>query len=469
MKKIIAILLAALLLLSYIPVSAAEPDTDASVVSGCRTLDAQVPLLGSGQLVSNTSAAMLYEANTDTLMYAHNADAQIQPASLLKIMTALIAVEKGKMDDVVTVREEVLSTLASDAVTVDLVPDEVVSVKDLLYCMMVGSGNDAAVVLADHVMGDQQTFVGEMNRYAAELGCTATNFANVHGLHDDTQYTTVRDVTRILSHAIKNPQFVEVFNAKYYEMPQTNKSEPRSLATQNYLINNDKVVIYYDERVTGGRTAVNNDRSRSIATTAQSNGMNLICIVFGSKSQYEKDGYTEKVFGGYTETKQLLDMGFTGYRSAQILYPEQVLQQLPVLNGDCDVSVGIQSSVSAVIADDAAAINGLSYRYANESGLTAPIKKGQRLSSLEIWQGSVCIAQAETYAMNSVSVAGSVFGENNDRKGSVGIGTVILYVFIGIAAVFGGIVAVLYVLRFIRVCKIKRQSRRNSRNRRRSR
>lgn len=467
MKKFCALCLALLLLLCNMPVLAADV-SDASVTAGCNSLDGQVPLLGTGQLISNAQSVVLYETNTDSMMYAYNADEQVGPASLLKILTALIAIEKGNMDDVVTVRQEVLSTLDPDAAVVELVPDEVLTVKDLLYCMMVASGNDAAVILADHVMGDQQAFVEEMNRYASELGCTGTNFTNVHGLHDDSQYTTARDMGRILVHALKNEAFCELFGTKYYNVPKTNKSDIRYLETQNYLINNDRVIIHYDERVTGSRTAVNPDQTRSIASVAQLNDMELICVVIGAKSQFEADGYSVKVFGGYDETRELFDMGFTGYKTAQILQPDQVLQQTAVMNGDCDISIGTRSGARCVIPANMD-INGLSFRYANETPLTAPLEKGQKLSDLQVYYGSVCVAQTETYAMNSVRVAGTVFTDSNNGNGGVGILTVVLYVIGGIFVLVLSSFIVLFLLRSSRIAKMKRQSRRNSRNRRRSR
>ncbi len=467
MKKF-SILLAVILLVLLPTTVLADAPADISVTGGCSTLDAQVPVLGSVQLVSNTAAAILYETNTDTLMYAYNADTQAQPASLLKIMTALIAIEKGSMDDAVTVREETLDTLPIDAAVVGLEIDEVLTVNDLLYCMMVSSGNDAAVVLAEHIMGTQEAFVAEMNRYAAEFGCTGTNFTNVTGLHDKNQYTTARDVAKILSKAIGNEQFCQAFGAKTYDMSKTNKSEVRNLATQNFLINNDRVEIYYDERVNGGRTAVNNDRTRSIASVAESNGMELICVVIGARSQFENDGYTEKVFGGYDETKQLLDMAFNGYKTAQVLFADQVLQQSSVLNGNCDVSVGVKDPVYSVIPQNAD-INGLDYRYAEEAGLSAPIEKGQKLSALQIWNGPICIAQTETYAMNSVGVAGAVFNDDTAKNGQTSVFLIVLCVLGGIFAVLLVIFLILFGLRRYRIAKVKLQSRRHSRNRRRSR
>ena len=468
MKKITAILLVLILAFSILPVSAVESGENTSISGGCNTLDGQLPYLGNQMLISNAAAAFLYETNTDTVMYAQNADAQVSPASLLKILTALIAIEKGSLTDVVTVKADVLSTLPVDAAVVELVADEVVTVEDLLYCMMVGSGNDAAVALADHVLGSQQAFVTEMNRYAAELGCTGTNFTNVHGLYDKNQYTTARDMARILVKAIQNEEFCKVFGAKYYSVPETNKSSARHLATQNYLINNDKVVAYFDERVTGGRTAVNNDQTRSIASTAQVNDMNLICIVFGAKSQFEKDGYSVKVFGGYDETKKLFDLGFTGNRTAQILHAGQVMQQNSVMNGGSDVIIGTHEGAASVIPDGASE-NQLTYRYVNEVPLTAPIEKDQRVSTLQIWYGSVCLAQTDLYAMNKVVPAGTQFADTGKNGGAAAFWSVLLYVLGGICVIaLLGFVALL-LLRASRVAKAKRQSRRNSRNRRRSR
>lgn len=468
MKKFSIILLVILYAVCMIPVSAEDTSTDASVISGSRTLDGQVPVLGNQQIIKNMKSAILYEPNSDTLLYSYNPDEKLPPSSLLKILTALIAIEKGNLSDAVTVREEVLATLDKDAVSVKLTVDEVVTVKDLLYCMMVGSGNDAAVILADHVLGSQQAFVTEMNKYAMELGCTNTNFTNVHGLHEENQYTTARDVARFLSYAIANSQFCEIFEAKEYTVPATNKSEERILSSQNYLMNNDDNVNYYDERVKGSRTAVANDRSRNIASTAQVNDMELICVVMGSESQYEKDGYSVRVFGGYNETTSLLDFGSNGYKTAQVLYPNQIVLQKPVTDGSCDLMIGTHSGAYAVIPDNVME-ESLSYRYVNEVPLTAPVEKGQRVSTLQIWSGNVCISQTELYAMNRVEPAGTQFLQSDTNTQGIGILKTVLY-FVGAVTIVGflGILCI-SALRTFRIAKVKRQRRRNRMYHRRSR
>lgn len=467
MKKTTLICITVLLLLISIPVSATDITENSVGTISCKTLDALTPFVGTQQLVSNTGSAILYETNTDTLMYAYNADAPMSPASLVKILTALIAIEKGSMDDVVTVQGDTLATLAIDALVVDLVNDEVLTVKDLLNCMMVGSGNDAAIVLAVHVLGSQQAFVDEMNRYAQELGCTSTNFTNVHGLHDDAQYTTARDMAKIFVKAIQNPELCELMGIKTITVPKTNKSDERHLVSQNALLN-DNNITYYDARVVGGRTGVANDRTRSVATVAEVDSMQLICIVMGSKSQYEKDGYTEKVSGGYNETKQLLDIGFSGYKTAQILYPGQAIQQKPVTNGSCEVVVGTSDSIFAVLPENVR-VQDLVYKYTNEINMTAPLEKGQRLSTLEIWYGSSCIAQTEVYAMNRVAVAGTEFAEKEKDNGVREFLTIVLYLLGGILGIAVLVFVGLFAVRSVRVMNVKRQSRRNSRNRRRSR
>ena len=468
MRKFVTFSFILIYLLFAIPVSATQFSEDVSVVSGSSTLDGCVPILGSQLIDGNMKSAILYEVNSDTLMYAYNADEKLPPSSLLKILTALIAIENGTLSDAVTVQESVLATLDPDAAKVKLVVDEVITVKDLIYCMMVASGNDAAVVLADHVLGGQQAFVAEMNRYAAELGCVNTNFTNVHGLHDENQYTTARDIARILAKAIENEEFCACFGARYYTVPETNKTEERKLSSQNYLINNDQDVNYFDERVTGSRTALANDRSRGVASVAEVNDMKLICIVMGAGSKYEDDGYTVRVYGGYNETKKMLDLAFNGYKTAQLLFPNQVIMQKSVMNSSSDVSIGTKDAAYSVIPDDMME-NGLVYRYVNEVPLSAPVEKGQRVSTLQIWCGNVCVSQNDLYALNSVKSVNAMFEDDGSDPSSVGVFRVILLVL----GVLAGLVVVsfgaLYFLRISRIAKTKRHRRRNSAYRRRSR
>ena len=471
MRKLTVFLLVLCILICIVPVMAEEQAQDFSVTNGCNTIEGQVPFLGTQKILENGKAFILYEANTDTLMYADNADEQLPPASLVKILTALIAVEKGKLDDAVTVKEKVLATLDPDAVRVQpkLVADEVLTVKDLLHCMMVAAANDAAVVLANHIMGDQKAFVAEMNRYAKEFGCTNTNFTNVHGLHDKEQYTSARDSARILAKAIKNEQFCEIFFADKYVVPASNKNESRLLVSQNYLMNKDIVVIHYDERVKGSRTGTTTDGTTNIATCAEVDDMQLISVVLGSESAYDEKTGRVKVFGGYGETQQLLDMGFTDHKAGQLVYEDQILKQVPIPGGSSDVTISSKEARASVIPADAGRAQ-LEYRYVNEVPLSLPVQEGQRVSTLQIWCNNICIAQTDIFAMNSVIAEDQVFSDEGKQSGKLSAFFGGFLKFFGAVLMIGLLVAaVLYLRRLHKIAKKKQQHRRNSRNRRRSR
>ena len=442
MKRLFAIsilLCVSLLVCQFvIPVFATEENTsfDGSVVSGCHSADAMASLLGNGQIVANAQAVFLYDVNSDTLMHAWNPDVSVEPSSLVKIMTALIAVEQGQLDDAVTVKQSVLDTVPDDAVSSELVADEVMTLKDLLYCMMIDSGNDAAAVLADHVAGSQSVFVEWMNAKAEELGCANTCFTNVHGLYDEGQMTTARDVGKILAAATKNEQFTEIFSTVYYDVPATNKSEERKLVTGNLLMS-DEMEINFDERVTGGRTGVASDGTRCLAVTAESGTMKLISVLIGSSASYEDGGNTYHSAGGYAETQKLLDAGFTGYYSTQILYEGQVLTQRSVLNGSSSVSLGCASSVSTVLPEGVS-LNQLSFRYVNgDAELEAPIQKGDVICGVEVWFGGLCIAYTNLYALNSVTEAYElVVGRAQNPVSWWGVALIVIAVLACIAVVF---------------------------------
>ena len=385
-----------------LPVFADEIE-DISVLSGCSSIDGQVPMLGNTQLIENMQSAVVFETTTGTLMYAWNADQQLFPAGLVKILTALVAVEQGSMQDAVTVKQQVIEQISEGARTSDLQVDEVFTLEQLLYCLLVEGSNDAALVIADHISGSQASFVDRMNAYAQELGCTGSVFTNVHGLHDEQQVTTARDMARILTKAVQNEKFVEIFGTTTYSLEKTNKSEARELESSNHLMHQNLYEIYFDERVTGGRTGENNLGLRNMATTAQEGSMQLICVVLGCESKVNDRSIVEKI-GGFDETSQLLDLAFNGYTTAQLLGDGQSLKQYSVRNGISDVVVGPKSTVSAVVPVDEA--NGtLTYQYKDlENAFSAPVEEGRRMSTVEIWCGNVCLAQADLFAMHDVVV-----------------------------------------------------------------
>lgn len=438
-----------------------------SSVSGSYSADATQQLIGPELQIENVKSAFLYEVSTQTLMYALNPDAQLPPSSLVKIMTALLVVERGNLTDSVTVAQSTLDSVAIGAASADLLAGETMPLGDLLYCMMVGSANDAAAVMAEHVAGSQDAFVALMNERAAALGCTGTHFVNVHGLHDDQQVTTVRDMTKILADAMKNELFRAVFSAISYTVPSTNLSEQRYLASNNFLRNNTEMPLYYDARVTGGRTGTANDGTRCLAATAESDGMSLICVVMGSESKLADNSSSVKVYGGFNETKQLLDAGFTGYKPAQILFKGQVLAQRDVQDGENKVSIGPDVAIATVLPAQVSSQD-LSFRYTDGGGAAkGPIHIGDPITDVEVWYGGLCVAKSTLYALNDVAVGNRFSVEPVQNTGS-GVWKVFLIV---LAAIAVTAVAVLFAMRLIakvRWMSAKKRSKHRRQSRRRS-
>lgn len=479
MKKIGAIWLAInilfLLCISTVFASDMEPDQNnskeqaANVEFGCYSLDGKVPVMGSQKIIPNMDAAFLYDVDNETVLYAVNPDTPMYPASLVKIVTALIAVEKGNLSDAVTVKENVLSTVPKSAVTAHLLPNEIITLENALYCMMVGSANDAAAVIADHISGSQEAFVAEMNRLALDLGCTGTNFTNCHGLHDSNQVTTARDMAKIVCYAIQNPAFFEIYSTIYYDFPATNLSESREFTSNNYLMSSmDNQRLYNDSRVTGGRTGTTEDGKRSLAISAADNGRTLISIIMGSANTYNEEDQSIITFGGFPETSDLLTMGFENYEPRQVLHEGQIFKQCAVQNGENEVVVGSSESAVSVLPVSISASD-LTYRYFDvEDAFVAPVEIGEKLSHVQIWYGNVCVAQTDLYAMSEVHTAVVNPGVDQTAEENRSFGNALVY----IAAVAVGVIAVLFCIRLVgrlRLAAIKRRGRRYRKSRRRSR
>lgn len=451
------------------PVQSAT-ENDSSVTYGCHTVDGKVPLCGTDRLLETAGAAMLYEVNSDTLLYAWNPDTPVYPASLAKIMTALLAVENGNLAEVVTVSANAMSSIKKQSATLKLQVGEELTLEQLVRCLMVGSANDAAVVIADHIAGSQQGFAAMMNQRAVELGCTGTVFVNPHGLHDSKQITTTRDMVKILKFAMQNEEFMSFFSDTVYTLPETNLSKSRYMETTNYMMTRDVTEEYYDSRVTGGRTGVTDDRRRCLIVTAKSGELCFIAIVMNAVPKADPDDpYTIKYFGSYEEVGDLLDMGFRDYKIAQVLSENEILTQYMVTNGTNSVAVGPLNSCSTVLPKDAVPAD-LTVKYASAGTmLSAPVDTNTVVNTVQMWYGNVCLAQSPLITKNTSRIkltensgAGTEAASNDF---AVKILIVVGVLIVGVFAVVG----VRTVVRMLRGFSTRMQHRRRRRNRRRSR
>lgn len=442
-------------------------NTDASVISGCCTTEAQVPLR-SDKLLDTGKAGILYELTSDTLVYGENMDATFYPGSFVKLMTALLAIEQGDLTQEITVTQEMLNDVPENSSVQGFLVNEVVTLEQLLYSLVVASANDAAIIIADSISGSEETFVEAMNQKAVQIGCTGTNYTNCHGVHDDQQYTTPRDLLKLMVYGLQYDMFKTLISTPQYWLAATNLSDIRRLDSTNYMMSQIIMEIYYDYRVTGGKAASNKDNERSLIITAEDGGLYYVGIVMDTVPVYSKDGYTIRTYNEFLEMKKVIDLGFDNYEVKQVLYDGQITNRFTVINGENSVAVGPTKSVMSVLPIDAT-INDLNLRFQRTGGtLNAPVEKGQILDILQVWYGSVCIAQSELVAMNSSKLA-TVSLENNTNSGELSTeglikALAVMGIILGVIIVF---FVILYIIRFVRTAmfRSKRRKRRNSRRR----
>ena len=236
-----------------------------------------------------SKAVYMENLNTKTVVYEKNSEQKMYPASTTKIMTFIVTAENvGDLDSTkVTVKQDVIDGLDPESTVMGLADHigEQVSVRDLLYGLMLPSGNDAALVLADHIGGGIEGFAEKMNAKAAELGCKGTHFANPHGLYDTDHYTTARDMAIIAKHAMTIPSFMEICNTVSYT---PNGFE--TLHNTNYMIDQEAMGgMYYYEYTKGIKTGYLDEAGKCLVTSSDKDGDKYLCVCFGADYDYEEN------------------------------------------------------------------------------------------------------------------------------------------------------------------------------------
>lgn len=247
-------------------------------------------------VVVRSEAVLMVNRDIDQVVYEKNADEKRYPASTTKIMTYIIAYENIEDVDntMIPIKQSIIDELLNTGSSLAGLSDHVgekMSAIDLLYSMMVPSGNDAALALADYVGGgDVSKFVDMMNKKAEELGCENTHFANPDGLHDDNHYTTARDMYKITTYALTLPRFFEICNTTEY----TCKGDDYPLITTNYLIDQYRGGEYYYPYAQGIKTGTTDEAGRCLVTTATADGNSYILVLLGApyKEGEQEEYYT---------------------------------------------------------------------------------------------------------------------------------------------------------------------------------
>ena len=370
----------------------------------------------------SAKAVVLADLSSGRLLYSKNADERRSPASLTKVMTALIAVEelesgRFSLDDMLTAQPDCLAGLDTDSSTSGIQPGETISYRDLLYCAMVHSANEACNILAYHISGSVEAFVGRMNERAAELGCVDTHFSDPNGLSNENHYTTAYEMYLITAEAITHPLFAELYSAKGYDMPATNISQARSFSSSNALITTES--MYGDKYVypyaVGGKTGFTQLAGYCLVSTAEKDDVRLLAVVMGC------DGYLNSDITDYenfSDTIALYDWAFENFAYRTAVSASEAVSRVRVdLTSESDEYLNLRprSDVVMLLPKDLepSAIELRPEIY--DELLVAPIEAGTTLGRADILINGERCGSVELVNISEVPLAKSEFLRRNIR------------------------------------------------------
>ena len=253
---------------------------------------------------------IVMEAGTGTVLYGKNMDHPYYPASITKILTALLVIESCDLNEIVTFSHDAVYNVEEDSSSAGIDEGDQLTVRDCLYALLLASANESANALAEHVSGTREAFADLMNQRAASLGCTGSHFANPSGLNDENHYTTAHDMARIAQAAIQNPTFVEICSSRTYRLPNMKRAPVEKYPDGFPIANHHKMwnrndAAYYNGAFCG-KTGYTSLAGNTLVTCAKRGDMTLIAVVLNGHLTH------------YTDTKAMLDFGFGNFQSLKI-------------------------------------------------------------------------------------------------------------------------------------------------------
>jgi len=343
---------------------------------------------------TSARAAVIMDVNSGRILYSKNMDEKLAMASTTKIMTTLVAVESGKLKEMVTVSRRASITEGS---SIYLKQGERHTVNDLLYAIMLRSGNDAAVAVAEHIGGSIEGFAALMNKKAAEIGAVNTHFDNPHGLDSATHYTTARDLALITAYALKNPVFAEIVSSK----KKTIEGPPNESWDRN-MVNKNKMLWQF-EGGNGVKTGYTKKAGRCLVSSASRNGMQLVCVVLNCGPMWD-------------DSSALLEYGFGNYSNEMVVNKDNIFKVVEVRNGK-EKFVAVKPKQDYYIALKAGEKESIKLQAKDMLTAQAPLGKGDGAGKLEVYLDDKLLSTLELEYTESVESSSPFYYLKRIMKG----------------------------------------------------
>ncbi|MDP4180700.1 MAG: D-alanyl-D-alanine carboxypeptidase family protein [Bacillota bacterium] len=333
-----------------------------------KTVSASIPVI-------NAQAAIVVDAKSGRVLYSKNADQRKAIASTTKIMTAIIALEKGKLDDVVTVSKRAASIKGS---TIKLREGEKLTLKELLYGLMLNSGNDAAIAIAEHIGGDVDSFVEMMNKKAQDMGLVNTNFKTPHGLDSEDHYSTANELSQMARYALNIPEFAKICSTVSTSIPGRS------------LYNTNEMLGFYPG-ADGIKTGYTGQAGRCLVCSVTRNDWKLISVVLGCPTRNIRADSSRKI----------LDYAYTNYKQHTLLKLDENLKGIPVIKGKSKlVSICPVDEIKYPLKDDE--VKALTTEIMLPKTIDAPIGKEIEVGSIKFILNGNVLAQSQIKTKNEV-------------------------------------------------------------------
>lgn len=351
--------------------------------------------------IEHAAAAYLYNFENDAVLLAYNPNERVYPASTVKIMTAIVAFDVfgDDLDQKITITQSMLDEVSGNQIGFSV--GEVVTVRQMLSCMLINSSNDAAIILAHAAAGNTEDFVKLMNDKAAELGAYETYYVNPTGMHNDAMVTTVRDTAEIAKYAYSIPGLIEITSTPKYVMDATNMSDFRNIYNRNCLISNYYSLSYYYSGALGLNAGATTQGGYTIAAIAEDaeEGLTYLAVVLGAE-EIDGDCYS------YINAINLFDWAFYAYGYATVLSSEKMVCELPVkLSTTLDyVTLVPSDDITVYLPSNINLEEEIRYSYNTYSdSLDAPVESGQEAGTITVLYGDKILGSCSLITTSSIT------------------------------------------------------------------
>ena len=368
MKKIISLLLIiSICLLSCISVFAVPQQGETTQEN-----------TSSAKLEANSPYVILLDLNTGNILYSKNADKKIYPASITEVMTAIIVLENTNLEKLFEADETALSNVKESDSKMGILKGERLSVRQLLYGMLLSSAADAANVLAQGVGGSIDKFVEKMNLKAKDLGLKKTNFTNPTGAHDERHISTANDMAKIARYAMGIPEFREIVKTQSYNIMATEQyKNERKIINRNHFVSTLQRRDYYYKYSTGIKTGYTVEAKSCIAASVKKNNVELLCLIFGANTQ-------DNVAMSFVDCKNMFDYVFENYNSLSVVKNDKIVAQTKLINSRRNNKVLLKTGedLAALKHKDTEKLE-ITYKDSVPKEISAPIKAGEKIGKRE--------------------------------------------------------------------------------------